>query len=87
MSIEDAISNAQRGIFPVATDTPVTDKAIVIFASDLPIQEKWDQLMALEVELDEANEDDCYRYGCILEGMYASAQSPEDLAYLMKDRR
>lgn len=87
MSIEDAIANAERGIFPVATDTPVTDKAIVIFGSELPITEKWDQLVALEAELDEANKDDCYRYGCILEGMYATAETPEDIAYLMKARR
>lgn len=82
MSIEEALKRAAAGAFDPAPSTPVTDKALQIFSSDLPFREKWDLISALASSLDRANQDDCKRYGSIIEGMYADAETAEDLQYM-----
>ncbi len=82
MSIEEAIKRAIAGDFDPKPNTPVADQALQVFGSDLPFREKWDLISALASSLDRDNQDDCNRYGTIIEGMYADAETPEDIQYM-----
>lgn len=82
MSIDEVLDLANQGIVPVTPATPVSDKAAAIFSSSLPFRQRWDAIVALEPELNSASADDRYRFGWLIEGMYASAESPDDLRYM-----
>lgn len=82
MSIEDAIKKAMAGDFGSQAETPVSDKASEIFRSKRPFKERWDLISALEAELDQTNTEDCSRYGSIIEGMHADAETADDIRHM-----
>ena len=82
MSIKDAILKAKQGEIPESQATPVSDKAGAIFRAEMPFKQKWDLIEALASELDQANKEDCYRYGCYVEGMHADAETEDDIRHM-----
>jgi hypothetical protein len=85
MSIEEAIKRASAGVFEPAPETPVTDKGRAIFSSDLPFKQRWDQIMALIPELEASTEEDHQRFGSLIEGMHADAETVDDIQYMNRE--
>lgn len=85
MSIEDAIKRASAGVFEPVPETPVTDKGRAIFSSDVSFKQRWDQLMALVPELEASSEEDRQRFGSLIEGMHADAETADDIQYMNRE--